>query len=289
FKIAAFPFHMWAPDVYHGAPAPITGFMATAVKAASFAFMIRVLLVGFGAFHPLLLPTLWWLAVLTMCAGNLFALPQTNLKRMLAYSSVAHTGYLLVGLVAALSGGAAVVGNAATAVQLAGGSAMLFYLAAYALTNLGAFACVSYLAGRKDAKADLADWAGIAREHPWVAVAMSLCMLSLIGFPPTAGFLGKYLLFSAAIGAGQTSLAVIGILNSILSVWYYLRVIVVMTMSKAQGPLPSRRSGAGVVACYSATAVLWAGFGTFTLLGIWPGAQALEHWAQVSIGSLFGF
>lgn len=291
FKVASFPFQMWAPDVYQGAAAPITGFMATAVKAASFALFMRILLGGFAAWGASITPVLWWLAVLTMFVGNLSALVQTNLKRMLAYSSIAHTGYLLIGLTAAMAG------------NRAGATAMLYYLAAYALTNLGAFACVAYLSGPDESRVTLESWAGIGRRHPWIAVAMGLCMLSLIGFPPTAGFFGKYLLFTTAIAAGQAPLAMIGIFNSILSVWYYLRVIVVMTMREpsaasatvpgsevvpAAAPAPqARRHGAALVALYAAIALVWAGIGPLTLLAVLPGAQPLASWASAAMGSLF--
>ncbi|MBM3267651.1 MAG: NADH-quinone oxidoreductase subunit N [Candidatus Sericytochromatia bacterium] len=278
FKVAAVPFHMWAPDVYEGAAAPITGFMATAVKAASFALALRVLLVGFSGEHANLVDVLWWLAVLSMFGGNILALAQRNLKRMLAYSSIAHTGYLLVGLVAA------------SRADPTAATAMLVYLAAYAVTNLGAFACLTYLAGREDRGLFINDWQGVARTHPWIALALGICLLSLIGFPPTAGFFGKYLLFTAAIKAAETPLAVIAILNSILSVWYYLRVVVVMSMPTETGVAAQDRAGrwgAGLGAVFAAIAVLWAGFGTFTLAGLLPGAQSLLGWARLSIDTLF--
>ncbi|MBM3275222.1 MAG: NADH-quinone oxidoreductase subunit N, partial [Candidatus Sericytochromatia bacterium] len=279
FKVASVPFHMWVPDVYEGASAPITGFMATAVKAASFALILRILLVGLGESHDDLSMPLWWLSALSMLVGNILALAQRNLKRMLAYSSIAHTGYLLIGLVTA------------TRAATDGAVAILVYLAAYALTNLGAFACLAYFAGHDDTRVNLEDWSGAARRHPWIAVAMGVCMLSLIGFPPTAGFLGKYLLFTSAIQVGEIGLAVLGIANSVLSVWYYLRVVVVMTMQEpAPGdarPLPEPRWGAAMGAVYAALAVLWAGLGTITLAGLLPGAQSLIGWARLSVITLF--
>jgi NADH-quinone oxidoreductase subunit N len=279
FKVASVPFHMWVPDVYEGAAAPITGFMATAVKAASFALVLRILLVGLGESHDDLSMPLWWLSALSMLAGNILALAQRNLKRMLAYSSIAHTGYMFIGLVTA------------TRAATDGAVAILVYLAAYALTNLGAFACLAYFAGQDDKRVNLEDWAGAARRHPWIAVAMGVCMLSLIGFPPTAGFLGKYLLFRSAFEAGEFGLAVLGIANSILSVWYYLRVVVVMTMQDPAvadaRPLPEPRWGAAVGAVYAAIAVLWAGLGTITLAGLLPGAQTLIGWARLSVLTLF--
>ncbi len=279
FKVAAVPFHMWVPDVYEGAAAPITGFMATAVKAASFALLMRVLLVGFGGGHADMADILWWLAVVSMFGGNILALAQRNLKRMLAYSSIAHTGYLLVGMVVA------------SRADPSAATAMLVYLAGYAFTNLGAFACLGFLAGRDDRGLALDDVKGIARRHPWIVVALCICLLSLIGFPPTAGFFGKFLLFTAAIEAGDTPLALIAIFNSILSIWYYLRVVVVMTMPSETAPEPERapgvRWGAGVGAVFAAAAVLWAGFGTFVLAGLLPGAQSLLGWARLSIDTLF--
>ncbi len=277
FKVASFPFHMWAPDVYQGAAAPITGFMATAVKAASFALFLRILFAGFSSLSVSWTGVLWWFAVLTMFVGNFTALRQTNIKRMLAYSSIAHTGYLLIGLAAAFGP------------HHGGVAAILYYLAAYALTNLGAFACVAYLSGPGEQRITLDSWAGIGRRHPVIATAMVVCMLSLIGFPPTAGFFGKYLLFSAAMRAGQTPLAFIGIFNSILSIWYYLRVVVVMTMRAPEGqPVAAQpRWGAGLAAGYAALAVVWAGIGPLTLIAIFPGAQSLVSWAHTAITTLF--
>lgn len=281
FKVAAFPFHMWVPDVYEGAAAPITGFMATAVKAASFAMLLRAVLVGFSGLQADLGGVIWLLAVSSMFVGNILALPQRNLKRMLAYSSIAHTGYLLIGLVAA------------SRANPSGATAMLVYLAAYAFTNLGAFACVAYVSSRDERRVTLDSWAGLVRAHPWITVAMTVCLLSLIGFPPTAGFFGKYLLFTAAIEAGQAPLAFLGIVNSILSVWYYLRVVVVMTM---KDPVPEEavaepglpvRWGAGIGAAYATLAVIWAGLGTFTLAFLLPGAQSLLTWARLSLDTLF--
>ncbi|HEY9724045.1 MAG TPA: NADH-quinone oxidoreductase subunit N, partial [Oscillatoriaceae cyanobacterium] len=189
FKIAAFPFHMWMPDVYEGAPAPVTGFMATAVKAAAFGLLTRVVIDVFGGnLHFLGLNVIWWLAILSMFVGNVFALVQQNLKRMLAYSSIAHTGYLLVG-VCALPDPTA-------------GSAILYYLVAYAFTNLGALACVAFLSSKDEARQNIADYAGAAYKHPLVGLGLAVSMFSLIGFPPSAGFFGKYYIFVAALKNG---------------------------------------------------------------------------------------
>jgi NADH-quinone oxidoreductase subunit N len=215
FKVAVVPFHVWAPDVYEGAPTAVTAFMAVGIKAAGFAAFVRVFL------HTLLPLSadwrgiLWLLAVLTMTVGNVTALRQRNIKRMLAYSSIAHAGYLLVGMVA---GG-----------EL-GGSAVLFYLLAYAFMTLGAFAVVIALGRRGQANETIDDYAGVGFRSPFLGLAMAVFMLSLAGFPPLAGFIAKFYIFSAAVKAGYVGLAVIGMLNSVVSVYYYLGVLVRMYM-----------------------------------------------------------
>lgn len=223
FKIASVPFHMWMPDVYEGAPAPITGFMTTALKAASFAALIRVLSsLGYG--HGLSAPIqeslrqiLWVSAVLTMTIGNLIALTQKNLKRMLAYSSISHTGYLLVGILCFAKG------------QMTTGPVIL-YLVSYCIMNLGAFAVLTLLSGKSDQGLQLQDIAGLSRTRPWLSFAFSLFLLSMAGIPPTAGFAAKYSLFYGAVQAGETPLVVISVLCSLVSVYYYLRVIVQLYM-----------------------------------------------------------
>jgi NADH-quinone oxidoreductase subunit N len=214
FKIAAVPFHMWAPDVYDGSPTPVTAFMATGVKAAAFAALFRVMNQAFGTI-PAGHDILWWLAVATMIGGNLFALAQRSLKRMLAYSSVAHAGYLLVAVTA---GGAA------------GTSAFLVYVIAYTLMSIGAFAVLAAKgrAGESDVMID--DLAGLAGRRPWLAFALAVCMLSLLGFPGTAGFIGKWYILIAATSAGQNTLAAILVLTSVVSAGYYLPVIMAMYM-----------------------------------------------------------
>lgn len=217
FKVAAVPFHFWAPDVYEGAPTAVTGFMAVAVKAAAFAVWARVFLHSLAPLSEEWALPLWALAILTMSVANLLAVAQPSVKRMLAYSSIAHAGYLLIGVVA---GGEA------------GGQALLFYLVAYAPMTLGAFAVVMALKeGEKDHE-DYRHFAGLGFKRPFLGMAMSIFMLSLAGFPPLAGFTGKFYLFRSAIVAGHTDLAVIGALNSLLSVIYYLRVIVMMYMEE---------------------------------------------------------
>jgi len=218
FKIAAVPFHLWTPDVYEGSPTSVTAFMAVGVKAAAFAAFARIFLDVFGEPTPAWQGLLWVLAVLTMTVGNVTAVVQSNVKRMLAYSSIAHAGYLLVGVV---------VGGDA------GGSALLFYIAAYAVMTLGAFA-VLVAAGKADEPAEtLDDLAGLGFRHPLLGLAMAVFMLSLAGIPPLVGFVGKLYLFSAAVNEGFIWLTVIGVLNSVVSVYYYAGVIVRMYMTAA--------------------------------------------------------
>ena len=278
FKVAAAPFHSWTPDVYEGAPAPVTGFMATAVKAASFAFFLRVLQTGFMPAKAEWVQVLAALAVLTMFTGNLLAFVQPNIKRMLAYSSIAHTGYLLMGLVA-LSPSA----------ENTAGSAILYYLVAYSLTNLGLFACIAFLSKQGEKLVNIEDYAGVAQKYPWIALAIAVCMFSLIGLPPTAGFFGKYYLFTATIQQGYAWLAIIGIVNSILSVYYYLRVVVTMYMKepKADWTGVSGLNLTRLAATICVVAILWAGIGSFNLLAVFPGAEPLLSAAKSSVNALF--
>ncbi len=223
FKVSAVPFHMWTPDAYEGAPTPATTFMAVAVKTAAFALMVRVLLVAFGDTKLLSWGAGWppivaTLAVLTMTVSNVIAGRQDSVKRMLAYSSIAHAGYLLVAVVAA-----ARLPADATA-------SIMFYLLVYTVSTVGAFGTL-ILCGSRDAEAvSYEDLAGIGRRHPAIALSFSLFLLSLAGIPPTAGFFGKLYVFSAAISGGYTVLAIIGLLNSVISAYYYLRVLVFMYM-----------------------------------------------------------
>jgi NADH-quinone oxidoreductase subunit N len=219
FKIGAVPFHMWTPDVYEGAPTSVTAFMAVGVKAAAFAAFARVLMDTFGSVALQWADILWVLAVLTMTVGNVTALMQSNIKRMLAYSSIAHAGYALVGVVA---GGEA------------GGSALLLYLAVYAFMTMGAFTVVAALARAGAAKDDLDDYAGVGLRNPFLGMAMVVFMLSLAGVPPFAGFAGKFYVFSAAVGSGYVGLTVIGVLNSLVSVYYYVGVLVRMYMTEGE-------------------------------------------------------
>lgn len=249
FKIAAVPFHLWTPDVYEGAPTSVTAFMSTAVKLGAFAAMIRTVMIALAPAADQLTGVLWATAVVTMTVGNVVALRQTSLKRMLAYSSIAHTGYLLVGLTAGTREGAA---------------AMLFYLAAYGAMNLAAFGVMMILSRRGDGAERISDYAGLGQSSPMLAVAMTLCMLSLIGIPPLGGFMGKVYLFSAALAAGHSLLVVIAVLNSVLSAAYYLGVVRVMYFDSARAaPAPS--GGHLMVATLAAVAAI-------LILGIAPSA-----------------
>ena len=215
FKVSLVPFHMWTPDAYEGAPTVVTAFMSAAVKAAAFAALIRVLLVALPGMQPVLWKVLWGLAVLTMTVGNLSALVQNNVKRLLAYSSIAHAGYILVGLVSG---------------DVLGGQASLFYLLVYAFMNMGAFGVVMLIAQKEDEGYDIANLAGIGFKYPALGALLTLFLISLGGIPPTAGFVGKFYLFSAAVKNGYIWLAVIGVLNSAASIYYYLRMVVYMYM-----------------------------------------------------------
>jgi len=241
FKVAAVPFHMWTPDVYDGAPTSAVAFMAVGAKAAGFAVLLRLLLIGFPMAANTWAPIVGVVAALTMIWGNVAAIAQTNIKRMLAYSSIAHAGYLMVAVAAGSS-----VDGAAGAV-----SAALFYLLAYGITTIGAWAVVLALERSDGTGTSLDDYAGLARRRPWMALAMSVFMLSLIGVPPTLGFLGKFFVFGSAISAGLVGLAVIGVLTSLVSAYYYLRVVVYMYMRAGE---PEPRAEVWLTAAIAATA-----------------------------------
>jgi NADH-quinone oxidoreductase subunit N len=215
FKVSGAPFQMWAPDVYQGAPTPVSAFMATAPKAAAFAIFVRIFMTSFqqiaGGWEPLI----WISALLSMTIGNFGALTQTNLKRMLAYSSIAHAGYILVALAARSELGTA---------------AVMFYLAAYALMNIGAFAVIIHIAGKGERHLQIGDLAGLAQKQPFTAALLTVFLLSFIGVPLTGGFLGKFYIFRAAVQSDLIWLAVLGMLNSAVAAYYYLRLLVVMYM-----------------------------------------------------------
>ena len=220
FKTSAVPFHMWAPDVYQGAPTSVTALIATGSKAAAFAALIRVLVVALPSARADWTALLWAVAVVTMTLGNVVAIAQSNFKRMLAYSSIAHVGYMLVGLVA---GGAP------------GAGAVLFYLLAYTFTTAGTFGVITLCTRAGEEAVEVGDYAGLGRRHPVLAATLGLFLLSLVGIPPLAGFVGKFYLFGAAVRAGFVWLAVIGVLNSAVAAYYYLRVLVYMYMREPEG------------------------------------------------------
>jgi NADH-quinone oxidoreductase subunit N len=233
FKVAMVPFHMWTPDVYDGAPAYVTGFMATAIKAAGFAILIRFALLMQPQLAFAWFTVLQVLAVLTMFGGNLVALAQNNIKRMLAWSSIAHAGYLLLGVVTLISpaSGGSDMMMRTREIGMSAGSAILFYLVGYSLMNLAAFGLVNVLGNKRGEEGDdINRYAGLSRRKPIAAAAMAVAMLSLAGIPPFVGFMGKFYLFEAVVKAGLVNLAIIGVINSLISVYYYLRVIVVMYM-----------------------------------------------------------
>jgi NADH-quinone oxidoreductase subunit N len=224
FKIALVPFHSWAPDVYEGAPTPVTAFMTVGPKAAGFAALMRILVEALPFMADAWVTILWCLAILTMVLGNVVAVLQTNVKRMLAYSAIAHAGYILVGIVT----------NSDT-----GFSAVLFYLVAYTIMNLIAFSVILSISGIGDTRVYLDDYAGLARKAPFAAAALSLSLVSLAGIPLTGGFIGKFYLFSAAIQKGYVGLAVIGVLSSVVSVFYYFRLLVYMYMKEPEETTPA--------------------------------------------------
>ncbi len=251
FKVAAVPFHMWTPDVYDGAPTPVTGFMATAVKAAAFAALVRVLLEAFPGLHGVWDQVIWWLAAVTMVVGNLVALAQRSLKRMLAYSSIAHAGYLLTALVAGSAAGAA---------------AFLVYLLFYTLMTMGAFAILAMKGREGERDVSAGDLDGLAETHPWLALAMTVCMLSLLGFPGTGGFIGKWYILSAATGGGYGILAALLVLTSVVSAGYYLPVIMAMYMK----PRAHEQVHAGVLVPRLAGATLAVMVAALLVFGLWP-------------------
>jgi NADH-quinone oxidoreductase subunit N len=275
FKISMVPFHQWTPDVYEGAPSAVTAFMSVTVKVAAFATLIRVLAMAFGPLEESLESIFWVLSALTIIVGNVMAVIQENVKRMLAYSSIAHAGYLMIGIVTG---------------TIEGYSAMLFYLIAYVFMNLGAFGVVVALANRGNDCERVASFAGLARTRPGLAALMALFMFSLAGIPGTAGFLGKLRIFMAAVNSGDIWLLIIGVLMSVVSVYYYLRIPVLMYM-KEPGDDSHRleiSSGEGVVLVICALAVL--------VLGLFPNRVPMPFfdnldvldWAHRSVGMFFG-
>ena len=251
FKISAVPFQSWAPDVYQGAPAPVSAFLSVGPKAAAFAVLLRVFLTAFGPITADWMPLVWGVALATMIVGNFAAILQSNIKRLLAYSSIAHAGYILV---------------AVTAHSGEGSAAAMFYLAAYAFTNIGAFAVIAYFSRKGEKYVALEDFAGLAQRQPGMAAMLTIFMLSLIGVPLTGGFFGKFYIFKAAMDAHLVWLTVLGLLNSAVAAYYYLRVLVVMYFNEP-GESSENLPNPGLalrIAVYSSA------LGTI-LLGVFPG------------------
>ena len=254
FKVSAAPFHVWTPDVYQGAPAPVVGMMSTAPKAAAFAVLLRILFGGFPSMEPRWSALLWAVAALSMFVGNLGALMQRDVKRMLAYSSIAHAGYLLV---------------AFTCFQQDGVAAACFYTAAYAAMNVGAFAVITQAAGYGETLRSIEDYTGLASRRPMLAALFAFFLLSLIGIPFTGGFFGKFYVFTAALHAGRVWLAVIGLLNSGIACFYYLRLLAAIYARPAQdGTVPA--APASRVPVPAAIGLGLAALATL-LLGVLPG------------------
>jgi NADH-quinone oxidoreductase subunit N len=255
FKVAAAPFHVWTPDVYEGAPAPVVGFMSTAPKAAVFAVLLRIM---FQAQAPGRIWLIWVAAALSMTIGNIAALVQDNVKRLLAYSSIAHAGYLLVAFAALPANGI---------------PAAMFYTASYAAMNVGAFAVVGHLAGAGERYVTIEDYSGLGRRSPMLAVILTIFLLSLIGIPITGGFFAKFYVFSAALQANLVGLTIIGVLNSAIAAYYYLRIIVVMYMREPREEVPVTpvSAGLGIALGLSLAATIY--------LGVLPG-RVLEYAAQ---------
>jgi NADH-quinone oxidoreductase subunit N len=284
FKIATAPFHVWTPDVYEGAPTPVTAFMAAGPKAAGFASFLRVFIFGFpfvvatantsiaGQAHAAWLSALVVLAIITMTVGNVVAIVQNNVKRLLAYSSIAHAGYALIGFVAA--GAASDVEQRNSAI-----SAVTFYLLTYALMNIGAFAVVTLIARSGDRRTDVEDYNGIGFQSPVLAFSLSLFMLSLLGMPLTAGFMGKIVVFREALRQGYVVLVVIAVLNTAVSAYYYLRLIIVMFFRERSTAWTAPRIPASAAVALVITIV-----GVF-YLGIFPGRviNALQTKAATSV------
>ncbi len=270
FKVSAVPFHMWTPDVYEGAPTPVTAWMSAAVKAAAFVAFLRVFLVGLDAAYATWYPVVWWLAAITMVVANLVALVQSNVKRMLAYSSIAHAGYLLVALAAANESAAA---------------GMLFYLLVYTLMNIGAFAVVTAVAHHGEERLHVEDYAGLGWSQPLLGVFLTIFLLSLAGFPGTGGFMGKIYLLQGAAESGLWHLAVILVLTTVASYWYYLRVAWFMWMKEADRP----EEHAVIYTPLPMRLALAVSVGLILLMGIFPGAALdLARASVQGLGALGG-
>jgi NADH-quinone oxidoreductase subunit N len=263
FKISSVPFHMWAPDVYEGAPTSVTALIATGSKAAVFSVLVRVMGAGLIGTRPDWTTALWVIAALTMTVGNVVAISQSNLKRMLAYSSIAHVGYMLVGLVAGGRPGAA---------------AILYYVMAYTFTTAGAFGVITLCERAGEEAVDVKQYAGLARRHPMLAATLALFLLSLIGVPPLAGFVGKFYLFSAAVRSGFLWLTIVAVLNSAVAAYYYLRIIIYMYMQEGEA------SAASLAPSFAGAVALVISLVGVVLLGVAPGPFA--DLAQAAVAPL---
>jgi NADH-quinone oxidoreductase subunit N len=253
FKVAAVPFHMWVPDVYEGAATPVSGFMSTGAKAAAFGAFIVVFM---KSTYPAeeLRNVFAVLAALSMIIGNVVAISQTNIKRMLAYSSIAHAGYLLVGLASA---------------NAIGRNGMIFYIVAYTFMNIGAFGVISLIEMKEERNLLISDYSGLGKRKPFLAALMSVFMFSLAGIPPFGGFFGKYYVFSAAVQGGMTWLAILGVLTSLVGVYYYLRVVVVMYFQESVLEGHFRPGRPSLVALMiSAAVIIYIGIFPSSILGI---------------------
>ena len=272
FKVASAPFHQWAPDVYEGAPTSVTAYMAITVKVAAFMALLRLLTQAFGPVAAGLTDLFWVLAAATIVIGNVMAVIQNNLKRLLAYSSIAHAGYILIGF-------------ATGSIESYG--AVLFYLLVYVFTNLGAFAVLVALSEAGHDCDSFDDLAGLARQRPGLAALLTIFALSLAGIPGTAGFVAKFVLFKAAVASGETVLAIIGVLGSVVSVYYYLRLPVVMYMTEAKSQAPRRDASTGelLTLAFCVAVVLFLGFFPSHAPGPLGGIRALE-WARQSVALL---
>tara|TARA_Y100000782_G_scaffold74108_1_gene80007 strand:+ start:431 stop:1885 length:1455 start_codon:yes stop_codon:yes gene_type:complete len=248
FKVALVPFHMWSPDVYQGAPTTVTGFLCTAPKAAGFGALLILFNNPLADIHYQWQDIFWLLAVLTMTVGNVTALVQSNVKRMLAFSSISHAGFLVMGILV---------------LNVSSISAVLFYLVTYSVINLGSFAIVSAVEGEENGL-KFKDYRGLGLRYPWLAAAMTIFMISLAGFPPTAGFVAKYGLFSAAIAEGYIWLVVIAVLNTLISVYYYLRLVINMYMKEEENALISSFN-------IIVIGLIWIMAAMMIILGITPG------------------
>ncbi len=266
FKVAAVPFHMWTPDVYQGAPTAVTAFMAAGAKIAGFAALLRVFATAFPSLALDMTPVLQAISALTMIVGNLIAISQSDIKRMLAYSSIAHAGYILMAFVP--------YGNPDVApVSIAAG---LFYLVAYALTNFGAWGVVIALEQKEGRGLAISDYAGLGKKYPALAAAMTVFMLSLTGFPPTLGLVGKFYLFRAVLSGGYVGLAIIGVVTSLISAYYYLRVVVTMYMQDGE-PETEREFWLGLTTAGTALVTV--------IVSLMPGG--LFAWASEAVLKLF--